>query len=458
MSVSELHIVIIGNGISGISAARQIRKLSNHKITIISAESEYFFSRTALMYVYMGHMKFEHTQPYEAWFWKKNKLDLLKAYVQSVNTEKKELYLESGKVLQYDKLIIATGSIPNKFGWPGENLKAVQGLYSKQDLESMEEYSKGLKRAVIVGGGLIGLEMAEMFLSRNIQVTFLVRETDYWRVVLPKEEASMISRHMRSHHIDLRLKTELKEILPDKTGRAAMVITSKGEKIPCQFVGLTTGVRPNVAFLKDVPDCNLEIHKGILVNNFLETTAPDVYAIGDCAQLMNPMPQRRDIEAVWYTGRMMGETVAYSVCGKRTAYKPRLWFNSAKFLDIEYQVYGHVPANFPEELDSLYWEHTSGIKSVRIVFDKDSTAVVGFNLMGIRYRQEVCEQWILHKTPLDAVLRSLGLANFDPEFYEEYESDIIHQYNRDFDGNISLKQKRGLSGVLQFLKRKEKTS
>ena len=71
------HIVIIGNGISGVTTARHIRKLSDKKITIISAETEHFFSRTALMYVYMGHMKFEHTKPYEDWFWKKNRIDFL---------------------------------------------------------------------------------------------------------------------------------------------------------------------------------------------------------------------------------------------------------------------------------------------------------------------------------------------------------------------------------------------
>ena len=76
------HIVIIGNGISGVTAARHIRKLSDKKITIVSAETDYFFSRTALMYVYMGHMKFEHTQPYENWFWKKNRIELKKAYVK----------------------------------------------------------------------------------------------------------------------------------------------------------------------------------------------------------------------------------------------------------------------------------------------------------------------------------------------------------------------------------------
>ena len=80
------HIVIIGNGVSGVTLARHVRKLSDHKVSIISAETDYFFSRTALMYVYMGHMKFEHTQPYENWFWKKNRTDLVKGYIEKVDT------------------------------------------------------------------------------------------------------------------------------------------------------------------------------------------------------------------------------------------------------------------------------------------------------------------------------------------------------------------------------------
>ena len=71
-----MHIAIIGNGISGITCARHIRKHSDHQITVISSETEHFFSRTALMYIYMGHMKYEHTKPYEDWFWKKNRIDL----------------------------------------------------------------------------------------------------------------------------------------------------------------------------------------------------------------------------------------------------------------------------------------------------------------------------------------------------------------------------------------------
>ena len=99
------HIVIIGNGISGVTAARHIRKNSNYRITIISGETNYFFSRTALMYVFMGHMKFEHTQPYENWFWSKNNIDLKLGWVTQIHTNTKSLSFADGSVINYDKLI-----------------------------------------------------------------------------------------------------------------------------------------------------------------------------------------------------------------------------------------------------------------------------------------------------------------------------------------------------------------
>lgn len=454
MATDNEHVVIIGNGISGVTAARFIRKLSDKKITIISGETKYFFSRTALMYIYMGHMKFENTQPYEPWFWEKNRIDLVFDYVNEVNTQDKTLKMRKGDSISYDKLIIACGSTPNKFGWPGQDLDAVQGLYTYQDLEGMEKYSDGLKRAVIVGGGLIGLEMAEMFHSRNIPVTFLVREESYWSGVIPKEESLMIGRHILEHHIDLRLSTELKEILSDDNGRARAVITNTGEKIDCEFVGLTAGVSPNIKFIKESEACHVDTQRGILVNDYLETTAPDVYALGDCAQLMNPMEGRRPIEAIWYTGRMMGETVAHTICGNRTAYVPSLWFNSAKFLDIEYQVYGDVRGNPPENHGQLYWEYKDGRKSIRLVFDKESNKILGFNLMGVRYRHEVCEKWIEEEASIEDVLQNLGLANFDPEFFDEYEADVVEQYNKKFNKNLQLQQKRNLTAAIRFLKNK----
>ncbi len=434
-----MRIIILGNGVAGITAARYVRKLSDHDIVVVSDETDYFFSRTALMYVYMGHLRSQDLKPYEDWFWAKNRIGLLRARVAEVRFEDKVLFTTDGHTLPYDRLVIATGSVPNKFGWPGQDLEGVQGLYHWQDLERMERYSIGLERAVIVGGGLIGVEMAEMFHSRGIPVAFLVREQGFWDVVLPPEEAALVGRHICEHGIDLRLGTELREILPDERGRCRAVITSRGEEIPCGFVGLTVGVRPNVDFLAGTP---LEIERGILVNEYLQTNLPDVYAIGDCAQLRQAPPGRRPIEAVWYTARAMGETVAYTLCSRPTPYAPGVWFNSAKFFDIEYQTYGNVPAQLPAEQETLYWEHPDGRQSIRINYDRDSGAVRGFNLLGVRYRHAVCDLWLRQEAHIETVLQQLGAANFDPEFTPKYEAELVALYRQKTGRNIGLQQRR----------------
>lgn len=425
------HIVIIGNGISGVTAARHIRKLSDKKITIISAETEYFFSRTALMYIYMGHMKFEHTKPYENWFWEKNRIDLKKGFVKTIETKNKTLHFAEGDSMPYDKLIIATGSKPNKFGWPGQDLDGVMGMYHKQDLDNLEKYApnnKACKRAVIVGGGLIGIELAEMLNSRNIPVTFLVREDSFWNGVLPKGESEMINRHIKNHHIDLRLSTNLKEIKSDENGQVkSIIIQETGEEIPCNVVGLTAGVSPNIDFIKD---SDIEIGRGVKVNRFLETNIKDIYAIGDCAEQHEGINGRRPIEAVWYTGRMMGETLAQTICGNRTQYNPGHWFNSAKFLDIEYQTYGWVFAKPRENEAHFHWKHEDDTKCITVCYDINTNKFLGINTFGIRMRHETFDAWLTENRDVDYVINHLSEANFDPEFYSHYEADIFSAYNK----------------------------
>ena len=333
------HIVIIGNGVSGITAARHIRKHGSDKITVISSESPHFFSRTALMYVYMGHLTFENTKPYEDRFWKKNRIDLIYDHARSLNTEQKTVKLASGESIAYDILILATGSQSNFPGLSGEQLDGVQALYSYQDLQRLEANTRGIRSATIIGGGLIGVEMAEMLRSRNIAVTMLVREQAFWSSVLPMQEATMISRHIMSHGVVIRHQEEAAEVV-GHDGRVKGVRTTKGELIDCDFAAIAIGVHPNIDCLAG---SNIAVGAGILVNEYLETNIPDVYAVGDCVERMYPLEGRKNIEQVWYTARMMGEVVAQTICGNKTPYEPGPWFNSAKFFDIEFQSYGNVP-------------------------------------------------------------------------------------------------------------------
>tara|TARA_R110002072_G_scaffold303077_1_gene492895 strand:+ start:15659 stop:16987 length:1329 start_codon:yes stop_codon:yes gene_type:complete len=429
-------IVIIGNGISGVTAARHIRKNSNEEITIISSESKYFFSRTALMYVYMGHMKFEHTQPYEAHFWEKNRINLVEDFILKIDTENKILISKSGKDISYDKLILATGSRPNKFGWKGQDAKRVGGLYSKQDLEYIESHSAEIKNAVIVGGGLIGIEMAEMFLSRNIGVDFLIREELFWNGVLPDEDSKFIMRHLKKHHgLNMRYQEELDEILTNEKNEAIGVKTKNGEEIKCEFVGLTAGVSPNIAFVKE---SGISCQRGILINRFFETSAKDIYAIGDCAEFSNPLPGRRPLEQVWYTGKIMGEQLAQTLTGNKTSYNPGYWFNSAKFMDVEYQTYGTVLKELLEGQEEFIYQHHKEEILLHFVFEKESRKFIGVNNFGARMRHPVFNSWLLKEASIEEVLTDLKTANFDPEFYSKYENEVVAQFNQQFGTSITV--------------------
>ena len=288
-----------------------------------------------------------------------------------------------------------------------------------------------------------------MLRSRDIPVTFLVRESSFWNGVLPQGESQLINEHIKEHHIDLRLSKNLGEIKADEHGRVkSVIIEETGEELPCNMVGLTAGVAPNIDFLRD---SGIELGRGVKVNRYLETNVKDIYAIGDCAEQHEAIGNRRPIEAVWYTGRMMGETVAQTICGNKLEYKPGHWFNSAKFLDIEYQTYGWV---FSEKGKKDYethfhWRHETEKICVTVAYNKESNEFLGINTFGIRMRHEIFDRWLTEKKSVDYVMEHLADANFDPEFFKNFESQIITKYNADTGKAIKAK-KRNLKRIFQL--------
>ena len=407
--------VIVGNGVAGITCALHARQRDPQaSITVVSGETDYFFSRTALMYSYMDMMTRRDLEPYERVMYREQRIRLVRDWVVDLDAERQEATLEKGEVLPYDKLVLAVGAAPNLFNWEGihDIQDGLVHFVSMQDLDTCERLTPSTKTAVVVGGGLIGIELVECLLHHGVDIKFLIREPWYWPMALSVEEADFVSVHMREHGVDVRLSEEMTKVETDANGRVSTVHTNKGDAISCQMLGITAGVHPNIKRLKEFKH-QPEMGRGIIVNERFETSLPNVYAAGDCAEI-HPESGKPYGELIWYSAKRHGAQVARNLFGDELTYKPPLFFNSSKFFEIEYTTVGNINA-VEEGSPTLFRKMPGKNISQRIICNHDNE-VVGFNMLGSRWNHEVLERWVHERRSMEFVRQHLAEAQYDVEF------------------------------------------
>lgn len=427
-----MHYVIVGNGVAGVEAALKIRERyapEEATITVISEETDYFFSRTALMYAYMDLMTRKDLEPFERKVFDNLKIELVRGRAVDLDADAHTLKLEDGKTLNYTKLLLAVGAKPNIFGWDGikDAKDGVVHFVSMQDLDACERLTPSTKSAVVVGGGLIGIELVECLKHHGVNVTFLIREPFYWPMALSAEEGAMVNGHMQAHGVDVRLEEELSKVTVDANGRVSGVETNKGNAIECQMLGICVGVHANKEWLNECKSTP-ELGRGIKVNRAFETSLPDVYAAGDCAEIVREDGSTFQ-ETIWYSAKLHGQLAARSMMGDAVDYEKPLFYNSSKFFHIEYTTVGEV-VNLDAGMRSLYRRHPKKEISQRIVYN-EANQVIGFNMLGSRWNHNVLERWILERRTIDWVRKNLAQAQFDVEFgrakLEEFDEKEIVQ-------------------------------
>jgi NADPH-dependent 2,4-dienoyl-CoA reductase/sulfur reductase-like enzyme len=421
-----MHFVIVGNGVCGMEAALALRaREAKVRITLVSDEHDHFFSRPALMYVFAGQTTLKDTEPYDRGLYARMGFERISRRVDRVATAEKQLVFADGSRLGYDKLLLAVGSKGRPAPWPGADGPGVHCFVTLRDLEGLDRDATQGGRAVVVGGGLIGVEAAEILHDRGLHVTFVIRENWYFPLALDENEAALVTEHMRRQGIDVRFGVNVQEILRGEGGGPRAVRLETGDEVPCDLVVSAIGVVPNTKFL-EASGIGLSKGGAVEVNDALEANVPDVYAAGDCANVTWADGTRRP-EQLWYTARDQGRLAARAMLGDAVTYRRGTWYNSAKFFDLEWTTAGWVPVllnwdNTPldpgPDVRSWFQRVPGQFVSQRIVVKGER--VVGFNMLGSRWNHEPMLEWIHERRGLDYVLEHLHEAQFDEEFMPRF--------------------------------------
>ncbi len=430
--MQQTHYVILGNGVAGIEAAITVRNREpSARISVVSMEHDHFYSRTALMYILCGQLSLQDTEPYGRDLYARMRFERVRARVTGLDAAAKALRLEGGGTLRYDRLLLAAGSRARPAPWAGAAGGGVHAFVTLQDLAALDAEAAAGKTVAVIGGGLIGVEVAEVLHLRGLKVHFLIREPWYFPVALDAAEAEVVAAHVRHHGVDVRTGLNVTALERDSAGRLVALQTEgagqAGERLPVDLVVCAIGVVPNTEFLR-ASGLALAAGGAIVADDGLRTNLPDVWAAGDCAEVLWIDGARRP-EQLWYTARDQGRVAGAAMTGEEITYRRTAWYNSAKFFDVEYTTAGYIPPDLNRltpaagsaagPIWSRWYQQAPGAAITQRIVIKDGR-VVGFNCLGTRWDHTVFLRWIRERRSLEWVLAHMEEARFDEEFMQPF--------------------------------------
>lgn len=281
--MSKLKLVMVGNGMAGVRTLEELIKLApeRYEITVFGAEPHPNYNRILLSPVLAGEQTFEEIILNDLNWYRDNNIKLhLGCKVVDVDRAARKVIAENGVEAEYDRLIIATGSNPFILPIPGKDLEGVIGYRDIADTEMMMETAKTHQHAVVIGGGLLGLEAANGLKLRGMEVT--VVHIGEWLLErqLDRTAGKLLQAALEERGIHFRMQASTSELIDNGSGRVGQVRFADGEIIPADLVVMAAGIRPNHALAEKIGlDCN----RGILVDDSLQTSDDNIYAIGECA-------------------------------------------------------------------------------------------------------------------------------------------------------------------------------
>jgi 3-phenylpropionate/trans-cinnamate dioxygenase ferredoxin reductase subunit len=393
--MNESKYVIVGGGMVAGYAAKQFVELGVKpgELAILSSDTAVPYERPPLSKGFLAGRETEESIRINAEdFYRQHGIELrLGCQVTGVNPGRHRLTLQPGEEFGFDKLILATGSRVRKLDVPGAGLANVRYLRSVDDSKAIRQIAEGVKQAVVVGGGFIGMEVASVLAQKSIEVTMVLREDRIWKQFFSSQVSEFFEGYYRARGVRIIRQATVRELQGE--GEVKAVILADGQALPAGLVAVGMGVVPLTEFLDH---SGIEVGNGVIVNEYLETSAPDVYAAGDIANYPDVLFQKRRRVEHWDNAVSQGQHCARLLMGERTPFRHVPYFFSDVF-DLSYEFWGDLSA-----ADDVVHRGDLSSNSFSVWWLRQGTVTASFVMNRPDEERDVAPKWIESRQAVSA--------------------------------------------------------
>ena len=329
-----MKYVIIGLGAAGASAAEELRRRNaNAEITVLNGEAQSFYLRLDLEALFFGK-EVEQLRPRPESFWTEQKIEIIPQRAVQVKAEDRTVILADGQKLNYDKLLVACGAQPVLPNWPGKELSGIHVYRTLEDALSIMAVRERVKNAVIVGGGILGMELAYIATSCGWKATLLVRGKHVGSPLLDTDGGAFVLKRMQEKQVAVIFEDEV-SIFEGKDGVLGAVKTKQGHQLAAELAVICVGVKPDLSFLP----ANLLTEGKLIVNERLQTPDEHIFAAGDAVTVKDSSGKMIP-SFTWKAAAAEALVAAANMSGCDEVWKEGILYDLDTFFDLDFSMIG----------------------------------------------------------------------------------------------------------------------